>query len=63
MFGAVFEAQTLVFAVVFVVVGTAVGIAQWLVLRQHVDRAGWWILASTLSVAMFGVVPSVFEAV
>jgi len=29
-------------------VGTLVGTLQWLVLRQHVCRAGWWVLASAL---------------
>jgi hypothetical protein len=28
--------------------GTLAGAAQWLVLRQHVARAGWWVLASTV---------------
>lgn len=32
----------------WVSVGTATGLAQWLVLRQRVSRAGWWILASAL---------------
>jgi hypothetical protein len=26
--------------------GLMVGISQWLVLRQYLDRAGWWIVAS-----------------
>jgi hypothetical protein len=29
-------------------VGTLVGTLQWLVLRQHGSRAGWWVLASAL---------------
>jgi hypothetical protein len=28
--------------------GTVVGIAQWVALRQWVSKAGWWILASSL---------------
>ncbi len=28
------------------VLGLLVGIAQWLVLRKHLHRAGWWVLAS-----------------
>jgi hypothetical protein len=28
--------------------GTAVGVLQWLILRQQVARAGWWVLASTV---------------
>jgi len=26
--------------------GVWLGIAQWIVLRRHVSRAGWWVLAS-----------------
>jgi hypothetical protein len=63
MFGAVNEANTVVFAVVFAVVGAAVGIAQWLVLRQHLRRAGWWALASTMGFATYGAVPSLYETV
>ena len=28
--------------------GIAAGVLQWLVLRQQVARAGWWVLASTV---------------
>jgi len=28
--------------------GALIGIAQWIVLRRHVSRAGWWVLASAL---------------
>jgi hypothetical protein len=28
--------------------GTLAGLLQWAVLRQHVPRAGWWVLASTV---------------
>jgi len=28
--------------------GTLAGTLQWLVLRQHVGRAGWWVLANTV---------------
>jgi hypothetical protein len=30
------------------VIGTGVGIAQWLVLRRQLQPAGWWILASII---------------
>ncbi len=30
------------------VFGTAVGVLQWLVLRRHLARSGWWVLASTV---------------
>lgn len=33
-------------------IGTTVGTAQWLVLRQRVDRAGWWIAANGLAWAV-----------
>jgi len=35
-------------ALLFVSVGATTGLAQWLVLRQRVSRAGWWVLASVL---------------
>jgi len=28
------------------VVGVAVGLAQWVVLRKRIERSGWWILVS-----------------
>ncbi len=34
------------------VLGASVGIAQWLVLRRQVSRAGWWILVSVVGLAM-----------
>jgi len=39
--------------------GAAVGVAQWLVLRRQVRRAGWWVLASAVGWAVgwfFGVI-------
>ena len=33
-------------------VGATVGIAQWFVLRWHVSRAGWWVLASAVGGAL-----------
>lgn len=35
-----------------VVIGVAVGILQWLVLRRRINRAGWWILASIIGFAV-----------
>jgi hypothetical protein len=63
LFGAAFEADAALFALVFVVVGAAVGIAQWCVLRQHLQRAGAWVLANTMGFALFGIVPSLYEKV
>jgi len=41
-----------------VVLGAAVGVAQWLVLRREVQWAGWWIAISTLGwTAGLGVTP------
>ena len=30
------------------VLGLAVGLAQWLLLRRHLPRAGWWVLATAV---------------
>ncbi len=37
-------------------IGFGIGIAQWLVLRPHLSRAGWWVLASTVGLAVGGAV-------
>lgn len=34
------------------VIGTCVGIAQWLVLGERIDRTRWWILASIIGFAV-----------
>lgn len=34
------------------VLGVAVGIAQWFILRRRVSQAGWWALASTVGFAV-----------
>ena len=34
------------------VLGVSVGIAQWLVLRRQVSRAGWWILVNVVGLAV-----------
>ncbi len=34
--------------------GIVMGVLQWLVLRRHVTRAGWWVLASIGAVAVVG---------
>lgn len=44
-----------------VLVGAIVGISQWPVLRPHVSRAGWWVLASILGMALFAPVLSATE--
>ena len=42
------------------VIGISIGIAQWLVLKGRIHRAGWWILASIIG---FGVGKAVGDAV
>jgi len=45
-------------------VGLSFGIMQWLVLRRHIPRAGWWVLASTAGwIAGFGVLAVVVKVV
>jgi hypothetical protein len=34
------------------VIGVSIGIMQWLVLRRHFNRAGWWVLASVTGFAV-----------
>jgi hypothetical protein len=40
-----YEIMALVFALA---VGAALGCMQWLVLRRHFSRAGWWVVSSTI---------------
>lgn len=63
MFGTASQANPVEFALAFVVAGAGVGIAQFLVLRPHLTRAGWWVLACTLGFAAFGFVPKVAEVI
>ena len=43
-----------------IVDGASLGIAQWLVLRRYIARAGWWVLASIVGLAVgFGVCAAV----
>ena len=42
------------------VLGVTIGTAQWFILRRHVARAGWWVLASTV---IWSVVPVIIWAV
>jgi hypothetical protein len=42
------------------VIGTALGFAQWFVLRRRIPRAGWWVV---LSIVGFGVGKALSEAV
>ena len=52
------------YTVAFAVLGAPIGIAQWLVLRRQVSRAGWWVLASIVGFASGEVVgESVFEVI
>jgi hypothetical protein len=37
---------------IFVGLGLVLGLLQWLVLRQHLSQAGWWVLASGVGWAL-----------
>ncbi|MBE9126249.1 hypothetical protein IQ257_06345 [Coleofasciculus sp. LEGE 07092] len=41
-------------AVEGIIGGSLIGLAQLLVLRQHISRAGWWVLVSLLSWGLIG---------
>ena len=41
--------------------GSVLGLLQWLVMRQHVARAGWWVLASTVGWVAGGFLSGAFE--
>ena len=43
-------------ASVFVLVGTSIGLIQWILLRRRLPQAAWWILASALGWGMIGLV-------
>ncbi len=49
-------AAAVIYAVDGAVVGAVVGVMQWVVLRRQITRAGWWVLASTVGVAVGPVV-------
>ncbi len=36
-------------AVMGFVLGSILGVPQWLVLRHHLPKAGWWVLANALA--------------
>lgn len=36
--------------------GGVLGIAQWLILRRHLQQTGWWIIASTIAGSLSGFV-------
>jgi hypothetical protein len=40
----------------FLVMGLAIGIAQWLLLRRRLARAGWWIAANVLGWGLLGMI-------
>jgi len=48
LFGIVIFGAGLGWVIGIGLLGTLVGVLQWLVLKQRIPRAGWWILASTL---------------
>ncbi len=40
---------TVLYAITGLVPPCALGIAQWVVLRDHIERSGWWIVATTIA--------------
>ncbi len=42
----------LAYGVLVVVSGFGVSVLQWLILREYVSRAGWWVLAGTAGLAV-----------
>jgi hypothetical protein len=47
----------------FSLMWTVVGIAQWLVLRSHIDHARWWVLASAVGGIVLGVVNAIARTI
>ena len=41
---------------IFLVMGVAIGITQWLLLRRRLARAGWWIAANALGWGLLGLI-------
>lgn len=48
------------FTIFGLVLGASVGIMQWLVLRQRVPQASWWVLATAVGIAFGGAVGAIF---
>jgi hypothetical protein len=49
--------QSEVFALVFfLAAGASLGILQWLLLRRHMLRAGWWVLANVVGWGILGLI-------
>ena len=40
------DSETLSVSIFTLLLGLSIGVGQWLVLRGHVPRAGWWIVAN-----------------
>lgn len=55
--GALFPAKDSVlgFTLAFGASGAVTGLAQWLVLRRRLSGAGWWVLATAVGFATFGI--------
>jgi hypothetical protein len=41
---------------IFLVMGVAIGITQWLLLRRRLARAGWWIVANAVGWGLLGLI-------
>ena len=41
---------------VFFVMGLSIGVGQWLLLRRHLPRAGWWVGANVVGWGLLGLI-------
>ena len=48
------EGEPVIRAAYDVIVGTALGVAQWIILRSYFRTAGWWILGTSLGLCLNG---------
>lgn len=45
------------------VLGTVLGVSQWLLLRRQLPKAGWWVLASSVGWVVGGLVSAIVSGV
>jgi hypothetical protein len=53
-----FPAHVIAGTVDWAIIGLTMGVGQWLVLRRHITRAGWWVVVTAVSLAVVGAVKS-----
>jgi serine/threonine protein kinase len=51
-----FRGEPVIRASYDIIVGTMLGVGQWLVLRPYFRRAGWWILCNSLGLCLNGII-------